>query len=443
MYVPGVADVVERAGSRRREVDAVVGRDRERQRGERHLGQALRVPVLRRAERRDVVDPPLGPVVHVVPEQHGVAPDDAVGHLVDGIPLDDAPDDLAVDHRLGHRARRDAVVDLEPDVREVDHLVALHVVLPYLRDGERSVDVALVVSEDRAADVPVVHLAEIAREASVDVVHVEMPVLGEAVEPHPLRVHHHPEEPEVAADEPEHLDLVRLRAVPVPERAEVAGRVDALRAGVLVERAEVDVPLPVLAHSHVYLSVRVDALAALAVELGEVDDVAHLLRRGVELVEVRGLGVRAKAYVHLPALRAVERAPHGLLAVVPGEPVVPHGRLLLLGEVYLLRGRRQKQRGGHCGRQRHQSCRCNCFHVLVDYTKMHRRPSIGFDSRPFTRRTSPAALRARFPAPPSGTPRGRPRRCATRTDAAAPRRRRRTTPRPARGPSASRRRPRA
>ena len=339
MDVPGRAHVVERPRRRRREVDAPVVGDRERERGERDLPRVRAVPVLRGREGDDVVDLSLRPGVHVVAEQHGVAADDAVGDLLHGIPLDDAPDHLPVDHRLGHRARRHGVVALQADVREVDHLVLARIVLPDARHGVGAVHVALVVGEDRAADVPVVHLAEVARVLGRDVVHVEVAVLREPVEAHVLRVHHHAEQAEVAADPAEHLDLVGLRAVAVPERALVAGGVDAFGAGVLVERAEVHVAFVVLAHAHVDLAVRVDALAALAVELREVHDVAHRLRRGVELVEVRGLGVRAEADVDLAALRAVERAPHRLLAMVADEPVALHRRLPLLRELDLLGAR--------------------------------------------------------------------------------------------------------
>ena len=88
-----------------------------------------------------------------------------------------------------------------------------------------------------------------------------------------------------------------------------------------------------------YLAVRVDTFAALAVELREVDDVAHRLGFRIELVEVRGLGVGAEPDVDLAALRAVERAPHRLLAMVADEPVALHRRLPLLRELNLLGAR--------------------------------------------------------------------------------------------------------
>ena len=85
------------------------------------------------------------------------------------------------------------------------------------------------------------------------------------------------------------------------------------------------------------LTVRVDALAALAVQLGEVDDVPHRLRRRVELVEVRRLGMGAEADVDLAALRGVGRAPHRLLAVIAGKSVVLDHRLPFATEIDLLR----------------------------------------------------------------------------------------------------------
>ena len=72
----------------------------------------------------------------IVAEQHRVSANDAVCHLFDRVPFNHSPDNLAVDHWLGHCARRNAVVAFKANRRQIDHLVPLHVVLPNLRHRE-------------------------------------------------------------------------------------------------------------------------------------------------------------------------------------------------------------------------------------------------------------------------------------------------------------------
>ena len=82
------------------------------------------------------------------------------------------------------------------------------------------------------------------------------------------------------------------------------------RAGIFVERAEIDIAFWVFAHPDMYLAVCVYAFAALAVQLGEIDDVTHLLGFRIKLVEMRSLGMCAEPYVYLAALCTVECTPH-------------------------------------------------------------------------------------------------------------------------------------
>ena len=109
------------------------------------------------------------------------------------------------------------------------------------------------------------------------------------------------------------------------------------------------------------LAVCVDALAALFMEFGQIDDMAHLFSSRIELVEMRGLGMAAQTDVYLAALRPVKRTPHGFLPVVADKTVVLDDRLLLLRELNLLGERRTR------GESRKRNCsenRCSAFHVM-------------------------------------------------------------------------------
>ena len=221
MHIPGSSDIVERSRCRRRKVDAVIRRDRERQGRKRNLTHIRFIPVLGRRERHYVFEPAFRAFVHIILEEHRIAADYAVGAFVDRIPLNYAPDDLPVDHGLGHRTRKDTVIALEPDVRQILDLVRTRIVTPDLSNRERTVHAAEIVREDGTADIPVVHLAEIARILPGNVMHVKVAVFGKTVEAHVLRIHHHPKKTEMSADLTQHLHLVELRVVAIPERAEI------------------------------------------------------------------------------------------------------------------------------------------------------------------------------------------------------------------------------
>ena len=96
------------------------------------------------------------------------------------------------------------------------------------------------------------------------------------------------------------------------------------------------------------LAVRIDALSTLLMEFGKIDDVAHLLRNRIELVEMRSLRMAAKTDIYLAALRSIKSAPHGLLPVIADKAVVLYNRLLLFREFYLLCERRARgEQSGH------------------------------------------------------------------------------------------------